>query len=101
MPFATTAQGYSTNRVWLYPFKLLIWSTSILRLDLNISTISASPTATSAAATAITKNTKIWPLKLFNTLLNATIARFAAFRSEEHTSELQSQSNLVCRLLLE
>src|SRR2546430_5447129 len=25
----------------------------------------------------------------------------AAWRSEEHTSELQSQSNLVCRLLLE
>src|SRR3989475_3395501 len=27
--------------------------------------------------------------------------RIAARRSEEHTSELQSQSNLVCRLLLE
>src|SRR2546427_1910013 len=27
--------------------------------------------------------------------------RGAAVRSEEHTSELQSQSNLVCRLLLE
>src|SRR5256886_10511104 len=26
---------------------------------------------------------------------------FATSRSEEHTSELQSQSNLVCRLLLE
>src|SRR2546430_6171589 len=26
---------------------------------------------------------------------------FVFFRSEEHTSELQSQSNLVCRLLLE
>src|SRR2546427_4230627 len=26
---------------------------------------------------------------------------FADHRSEEHTSELQSQSNLVCRLLLE
>src|SRR5688572_32142611 len=25
----------------------------------------------------------------------------AALRSEEHTSELQSQSNIVCRLLLE
>src|SRR2546430_12805013 len=25
----------------------------------------------------------------------------ALYRSEEHTSELQSQSNLVCRLLLE
>src|SRR2546427_870667 len=27
--------------------------------------------------------------------------RMAQWRSEEHTSELQSQSNLVCRLLLE
>src|SRR5205085_4927713 len=27
--------------------------------------------------------------------------RFKVLRSEEHTSELQSQSNLVCRLLLE
>src|SRR2546427_3012113 len=27
--------------------------------------------------------------------------RFECARSEEHTSELQSQSNLVCRLLLE
>src|SRR2546430_7388293 len=29
------------------------------------------------------------------------IDRFKVARSEEHTSELQSQSNLVCRLLLE
>src|SRR2546430_4611851 len=28
-------------------------------------------------------------------------ARMSGQRSEEHTSELQSQSNLVCRLLLE
>src|SRR5688572_31807256 len=27
-------------------------------------------------------------------------AHYAIYRSEEHTSELQSQSNLVCRLLL-
>src|SRR2546430_12943737 len=31
----------------------------------------------------------------------STLARMATHRSEEHTSELQSQSNLVCRLLLE
>src|SRR2546430_9171099 len=33
----------------------------------------------------------------------AALGRFAPYfdRSEEHTSELQSQSNLVCRLLLE
>src|SRR2546430_12682286 len=29
------------------------------------------------------------------------IPNWAVLRSEEHTSELQSQSNLVCRLLLE
>src|SRR2546430_5611248 len=29
------------------------------------------------------------------------VVRTALDRSEEHTSELQSQSNLVCRLLLE
>src|SRR5688572_31786864 len=29
------------------------------------------------------------------------LAQYGAVRSEEHTSELQSQSNLVCRLLLE
>src|SRR2546430_13022711 len=32
-------------------------------------------------------------------LISAAI--FGSLRSEEHTSELQSQSNLVCRLLLE
>src|SRR2546427_5844725 len=32
-------------------------------------------------------------------LLRTRVARYV--RSEEHTSELQSQSNLVCRLLLE
>src|SRR5688572_31390671 len=31
----------------------------------------------------------------------SSVPIIAAFRSEEHTSELQSQSNLVCRLLLE
>src|SRR2546430_5879105 len=32
---------------------------------------------------------------------NETSAAKIPYRSEEHTSELQSQSNLVCRLLLE
>src|SRR5438270_6422594 len=33
--------------------------------------------------------------------LQSSIRTLARSRSEEHTSELQSQSNLVCRLLLE
>src|SRR2546430_4237056 len=32
---------------------------------------------------------------------NSSIVTTPSLRSEEHTSELQSQSNLVCRLLLE
>src|SRR2546430_13355372 len=33
--------------------------------------------------------------------INASSEQITTRRSEEHTSELQSQSNLVCRLLLE
>src|SRR2546430_5606142 len=33
--------------------------------------------------------------------LGGASEQLALYRSEEHTSELQSQSNLVCRLLLE
>src|SRR5256886_6189870 len=40
-----------------------------------------------------------WPVLL--AAGDATRPRAAPPRSEEHTSELQSQSNLVCRLLLE
>src|SRR5438270_9704461 len=36
-----------------------------------------------------------------NCTRNCGAAAPACWRSEEHTSELQSQSNLVCRLLLE
>src|SRR5688572_11845512 len=36
----------------------------------------------------------------YSTPVQATL-RLKELRSEEHTSELQSQSNLVCRLLLE
>src|SRR5688572_32392514 len=34
-------------------------------------------------------------------LRNLHVRMYVGERSEEHTSELQSQSNLVCRLLLE
>src|SRR5688572_31899829 len=37
----------------------------------------------------------------FSFEMESSAALGFGFRSEEHTSELQSQSNLVCRLLLE
>src|SRR2546430_8247459 len=43
------------------------------------------------------KEVHVWPFLLRIEFLAAIIVT----RSEEHTSELQSQSNLVCRLLLE
>src|SRR2546427_9110173 len=39
--------------------------------------------------------------EVFRALRDSDRPRRLATRSEEHTSELQSQSNLVCRLLLE
>src|SRR5688572_3878273 len=53
--------------------------------------------------------TDVWGIKVANVEIKhvdlnesmvRAIARQAEARSEEHTSELQSQSNLVCRLLL-
>src|SRR2546427_8531223 len=41
------------------------------------------------------------PLTLTCSFFTAAYCRPRPTRSEEHTSELQSQSNLVCRLLLE
>src|SRR2546430_16959409 len=37
----------------------------------------------------------------FRSIRSSSASRSCHDRSEEHTSELQSQSNLVCRLLLE
>src|SRR2546427_8632369 len=39
--------------------------------------------------------------QLFELGLHVRVEELLTQRSEEHTSELQSQSNLVCRLLLE
>src|SRR2546427_8015050 len=40
-------------------------------------------------------------LGVISSMLSRRIKQIQKVRSEEHTSELQSQSNLVCRLLLE
>src|SRR2546430_11492967 len=40
-------------------------------------------------------------LRSLRSVARVEVAVEASLRSEEHTSELQSQSNLVCRLLLE
>src|SRR2546427_5819925 len=48
-----------------------------------------------------TAGQELRPLTPARRALVAALGRNQVTRSEEHTSELQSQSNLVCRLLLE
>src|SRR5205085_8728402 len=55
--------------------------------------------ATLAATLRPLRAARLTPMVVASSLL--LLAPLANFRSEEHTSELQSQSNLVCRLLLE
>src|SRR2546430_7791933 len=53
-------------------------------------------------AGGVSEGSRWWSAKRETTGCAATHRRTpAGVRSEEHTSELQSQSNLVCRLLLE
>src|SRR2546426_9736812 len=47
-------------------------------------------------AVSLLRNATYQPLELMHLVVYPTV-----FRSEEHTSELQSPCNLVCRLLLE
>src|SRR2546421_8025408 len=57
-------------------------------------TLFRSPSATGAGASP-------WGTSLPNETVRSEAASPRAGRSEEHTSELQSRSDLVCRLLLE
>src|SRR2546430_13276110 len=84
------------------------------------STLFPYPTLFRSCPAMMAKSRRFLPTKWFTTASSLAVVEFAstgvntitpfavsivtsksATRSEEHTSELQSQSNLVCRLLLE
>src|SRR2546430_13733289 len=78
-------------RSTLFPYTTLFRSTSsdrLLRLQTSLSWV--APTLVTKVVAGM-----VWSKALYS--LEVAIST----RSEEHTSELQSQSNLVCRLLLE
>src|SRR5690606_39452725 len=61
----------------------------------------ASTTYRSLSVRVVTRNTAPERRRRSTRITSPATVRTAANRSEEHTSELQSRENLVCRLLLE
>src|SRR2546430_12069843 len=80
-------------RSTLFPYTTLF--RSVLQKGLTVSKKVRNETAIGNAAISIPYAAVETARQLFGSLEGRKV------RSEEHTSELQSQSNLVCRLLLE
>src|SRR2546427_7947159 len=79
-------------RSTLFPYTTLFRSLTARALALVDQTDLKAPSSTEV----------LGPAKTINFYDPALLGELAVlYRSEEHTSELQSQSNLVCRLLLE
>src|SRR2546430_17720111 len=57
--------------------------------------------ASAAVSSVATEWRDLAEVRVLNSSCCTRVAARSSSRSEEHTSELQSQSNLVCRLLLE
>src|SRR2546427_7607712 len=77
---------------------LLLASLAVVLLDLGLTEL--APGASARRAELLGEKTARPTSSRFSPFVYRADS-FLAERSEEHTSELQSQSNLVCRLLLE
>src|SRR5256885_8387603 len=89
-------------RSTLFPYTTLFRSLQFGQLMMVILLATWGMTVTGTIFSALTVNIRLREVML--PILNFPIlipALLGAMRSEEHTSELQSPCNLVCRLLLE
>src|SRR5690606_41098135 len=67
----------------------------------SLSAETCSSASTNAGGRCPASNSRTCRSSVGTYLLTNSCAKVAFLRSEEHTSELQSRENLVCRLLLE
>src|SRR5438132_9972416 len=74
---------------------------STAKITSVVSTINNTIARGVSARRPSTRAINFCPSKVFATGYTFWASRMTGFRSEEHTSELQSHSDLVCRLLLE
>src|SRR5262249_59758004 len=79
----------------LFPYTTLFRSAAAMALEKVWLVITAPTSSPSTAEKASTRPARVRLSQYVR------VRRSAATRSEEHTSELQSLTNLVCRLLLE
>src|SRR5438270_2059680 len=84
-------------RSTLFPYTTLFRSSA----DADIAPTEARAKAKAAAQRALELDDSLAEAHTALAAVNYAVCASANERSEEHTSELQSQSNLVCRLLLE
>src|SRR5688572_31648707 len=86
-------------RSTLFPYTTLFRSLPGLLAGGGPPARTATPALTAAPSDgAVIPTVMVTPV---TTITSSPTPDVSAARSEEHTSELQSQSNLVCRLLLE
>src|SRR2546430_9243956 len=85
-------------RSTLFPYTTLFRSYGIYVHNRGVVAVQAGSVVRQDLTQTVSANGEIKPKKYVNVSSNM-MGRIV--RSEEHTSELQSQSNLVCRLLLE
>src|SRR2546430_13748740 len=90
----------------LFNILLSVFRALIIVFSLQLILLAVSTILGYSPNTVLSKLYNIIGLDFFFILSKASgvkglLSLIRAFRSEEHTSELQSQSNLVCRLLLE
>src|SRR2546427_9518659 len=83
-------------RSTLFPYTTLFRSGGNIGLDAVAKAAPDGYTIGMGQAANLAINPSLYAKMPFDALKD-----FTPIRSEEHTSELQSQSNLVCRLLLE
>src|SRR2546430_6510230 len=88
-------------RSTLFPYTTLFRSTAIRSFPANLEEIAKLRKPESSAAAVFLREAPQKSLPQTIVGLGRWKGEKINRRSEEHTSELQSQSNLVCRLLLE
>src|SRR5258706_11158874 len=87
-------------RSTLFPYTTLFDLAKPLAVEVGVVMTNAAASASSIGSLGRWSLMSVWAIKR-SALAMGSIAQRAGWRSEEHTSELQSLTNLVCRLLLE